>query len=93
MDKLLAAMDKQDNRDAQFKTVVALLLNDNEKIITGICKGKIIKQKKGKNGFGYDPIFCPESYDQTFAELSLAVKNKISHRGKAIRELIAILKD
>ena len=91
IDKLLKALDNQNNRTAQFKTVIALYLNNELKVFTGICGGEIAKTKHGDNGFGYDPIFRPEGYAKTFAELSLKEKNAISHRGKAIHQLYFFL--
>lgn len=91
MHKLLEELEDNSNRKAQFKTVVVLCLGDEIKEFTGICTGIITTEKKGEKGFGYDPIFQPEGYQQTFAELSLETKNKISHRGKAISKLIAFL--
>ena len=91
MNKLLANLNDKENRNAQFKTVIALHLNGNLKKFTGICKGHITKEKHGKDGFGYDPIFKAEGYDKTFAEISLKEKNKIGHRGKAVRLLIDYL--
>ncbi|MBP2832850.1 non-canonical purine NTP diphosphatase [Aquimarina sp. U1-2] len=91
MDKLLTEMEGKNDRTAQFKTVIALELNNNLIVFTGVCKGTITYTKKGNGGFGYDPVFCPEGYTQTFAELRLDEKNKISHRGKAIRQFIDFL--
>ncbi len=91
MDKLLSELSDTENREAQFKTVIALVLNDTLETCTGICKGEITKEKKGKGGFGYDPIFLPDGYTKTFAELPLSEKNKISHRGKAVQQLIDFL--
>lgn len=91
MDKLLSELNGKENRNAQFKTVIALILNGKLKTFTGICSGTITENKKGQGGFGYDPIFIPNEYDQTFAELSLSEKNKIGHRGKAILQLIKYL--
>ena len=91
MDKLLKALENKNSRTAQFKTVIALYLNNELKIFTGICGGEIAKTKHGDNGFGYDPIFRPEGYAKTFAELSLKEKNAISHRGKAIHQLYFFL--
>ncbi len=93
MNLLLKNLSDQTDRSAQFRTVVALYLNGNMHTFEGICKGKIIEQKKGDHGFGYDPIFVPEGYEQTFAELDKTTKNEISHRGKAVRKLIAFLKE
>nr|WP_247672655.1 non-canonical purine NTP diphosphatase [Aquimarina sp. MMG016] len=91
MNKLLQELKGQVNRDAQFKTVIALELNNELKTFTGICKGTITQDKQGDGGFGYDPIFLPKGYTKTFAELSLAEKNRIGHRGKAVQQLIKFL--
>lgn len=91
MNKLLDALKNQENRNAQFKTVIALNLNGKQHLFTGIAKGTITKDKIGTNGFGYDPIFKPENFDETFAELPLATKNQIGHRGKAVQQLIDYL--
>ncbi|WP_242206012.1 non-canonical purine NTP diphosphatase [Aestuariivivens insulae] len=91
MDKLLLNLNQHENRKAQFKTVIALHLNNQTHIFTGICKGEIINNKLGSKGFGYDPVFKPKGYDQTFAQMDLGTKNKISHRGKAISQLITFL--
>jgi XTP/dITP diphosphohydrolase len=91
MDKLLSELDDKANRAAQFKTVVALHLNDKLETFTGICKGEITTEKHGEKGFGYDPIFRANGYDKTFAEISLEEKNTIGHRGKAIQQLITFL--
>lgn len=92
MAKLLDALKKQTNRNAHFKTVISLLIGDQLQQFTGICEGQITTKKQGEKGFGYDPIFQPEGYEQTFAELSMAVKNEISHRGRALKKLINFLK-
>ena len=88
MDKLLQNLNDKSNRRAQFKTVIALNLNGNQTLFTGIIKGKIIQEKIGTNGFGYDPIFVADGFDKTFAELSLEEKSTISHRGLAVKQLI-----
>lgn len=88
MTLLLKNLENKTNRNARFKTVIALLLNNQLHTFTGICKGEITQQKRGDKGFGYDPIFKPLGYDQTFAEMSLDEKNQIGHRGKAIRQLV-----
>ena len=93
MNKLLEALMFQNERKAQFKTVIALNLNGKQYLFTGIAKGEITLEKIGNQGFGYDPIFQPEGFLQTFAQLSLDVKNKISHRGKATQQLINFLKE
>lgn len=92
MNKLLINLSDKNNRAAQFKTVIALNLKGEQHLFTGIAKGEITLEKIGNQGFGYDPIFQPEGFTETFAQLSLVVKNKISHRGKATQELIAFLK-
>lgn len=91
MDLLLKHLDHAPNRDAQFRTVVALFLDGELTCFEGIARGKISEKKKGAAGFGYDPIFIPNDYQQTFAELSQEIKNEISHRGKAVRKLISFL--
>lgn len=91
MDKLLVNLENSANRNAQFKTVITLNLKGKQYLFTGIAKGEITLEKKGNQGFGYDPIFRPEGYQETFAQLSLETKNTISHRGKATKELIAFL--
>ncbi|MAX71131.1 MAG: non-canonical purine NTP pyrophosphatase [Flavobacteriaceae bacterium] len=93
MNKLLSALLNKTDRKAQFKTVIALHLNGNLKSFTGICKGEITSDKHGEKGFGYDPIFKAEGYDQTFAEISLEEKNKIGHRGKAVSMLVDYLEN
>ena len=92
MNKLLENLLDKENRKAQFKTVVALNLNGKQFLFTGICKGEITLEKSGNQGFGYDPIFRPEGFNETFAELSMDIKNQISHRGKATKKLIDFLK-
>ena len=91
MNKLLRELNDKPNRDAQFKTVIALNLNNNLHTFTGVCKGEITTTKKGDSGFGYDPIFKPDGYDQTFAEMDLSLKNQIGHRGKAVTKLVEFL--
>lgn len=91
MGKLLLELGNNPNRQAYFKTVIALNSNDEKQLFSGIVNGEITKGKKGIGGFGYDPIFRPEGYDATFAELPLNIKNAIGHRGKAIAQLLAYL--
>ncbi|WP_348813514.1 non-canonical purine NTP diphosphatase [Flavobacterium maritimum] len=93
MNKLLEALSDQTNRKAQFKTVIALNINGKQHLFTGIASGTITLEKAGNQGFGYDPIFQPEEYEETFAQLALEIKNKISHRGKATQQLIHFLKE
>ena len=90
--KLLRKLKNHDNRKAQFRTVIALIYDRNEYFFEGIIKGKIIREAKGNNGFGYDPIFQPENYFLSFAQLDKEEKNKISHRAKAFRKLINFLR-
>ena len=92
MNKLLENLSDKENRKAQFKTVVALNLDGKQHLFNGICKGEITLEKSGNQGFGYDPIFKPEGFNETFAELSMDIKNQISHRGKATEKLIDFLK-
>lgn len=93
MDKVLNALGDSNNRTAQFKTVIALNINGEQQLFTGIAKGEITIEKSGNQGFGYDPIFRPQGYQETFADLELAIKNKISHRGKATQMLISYLSE
>jgi XTP/dITP diphosphohydrolase len=91
MNKLFAALQHETNRKARFRTVIALIYEEKEYLFEGQVKGTIEKEKKGKEGFGYDPIFTPEGYNKTFAELSLDVKNTISHRARAVAGLVDFL--
>jgi len=91
MDLLLKNLKSCNNKNAHFKTVIALQLNNKLNTFTGICKGEITSLKTGKKGFGYDPIFKPTGHDQTFAEMDLELKNKIGHRGKATKQLLEFL--
>lgn len=91
MDKLLAALEGISDRRAHFKTVIALNLNGNTIHFNGIVHGEITTKKIGDQGFGYDPIFMPNGYNLTFAELPDNIKNKISHRGTAVSQLIMYL--
>jgi len=93
MDLVLSKLAGKENRNAQFRTVVALIdENGEEHLFEGICKGEILREKVGDGGFGYDPIFRPDGYRETFAQLSMETKNKISHRGLAVGRLIKFLK-
>lgn len=91
MNKLLTKLNDKNNRNAQFKTVIALHVNNKVQTFTGICKGGIITTKQGEKGFGYDPIFKPKGYDKTFAQMDLSLKNTIGHRGKATSLLVDFL--
>lgn len=91
IDKLLANLDGKTDRSARFRTVISLILDGEETQFEGICNGKIIAQRKGSNGFGYDPIFIPDGSDKTFAEMELREKDRVSHRAKATEKLVAFL--
>lgn len=91
IDLLLKNLANSSIRTARFKTVIALLLGDDEYKFEGIAEGEILKTRTGNGGFGYDPVFSPKGYSQSFAQLTMAEKNAISHRGKAVSELIAFL--
>lgn len=88
MNKLLEALKGEENRSAHFKTIIALNLPNESYFFEGTVQGNITTEKLGDGGFGYDPIFRPEGYQETFAQLSIEIKNKISHRGKALQKLI-----
>ena len=92
MQKLLQNMQGVQNRKAQFRTVICLITNGKKHLFEGVVKGEIIKEKRGDSGFGYDPIFMPQGYEQTFAELGNETKNKISHRALAVEKLCRFLK-
>ena len=92
MQKLLKEQEGKENRKAQFRTAICLIMEGKEYLFEGIVKGHIIEEKRGGAGFGYDPIFVPEGYDQTFAELGNDVKNTISHRARAVEKLCTFLK-
>ncbi len=91
MNLLLEKLSVHNNKKARFITVIALNLNGEQHVFEGICEGKIIHQQRGNKGFGYDPIFIPNGFDKTFAEMTLEEKAQISHRGKAVRKLICFL--
>ena len=90
--KLLAELDDKADRSAQFRTVIALIQNGEEHLFEGIVRGQIANEKRGTEGFGYDPVFAPEGEGgKTFAELGVGVKNHISHRARAVAKLAAFL--
>lgn len=89
--KVLSKIDGIDNRKAYFKTIICLILNNEKHYFEGRVDGKIISTEKGVDGFGYDPIFVPDDYETSFAEMPLSEKNKISHRARAVKKLIAFL--
>src|SRR5699024_3429555 len=89
--KLLHELDGKGNRKAQFRTAISLILDGKEYLFEGVIKGEIIKEKRGDSGFGYDPVFMPEGYDRTFAELGNDIKNQISYRALAVQKLCEFL--
>ena len=91
-DKLLSELKGVNDRRAQFKTVIALILGGNKYLFEGVIKGEISTSPKGQYGFGYDPIFIPEKHELTFAQLTMHEKNKISHRARAFKKLVRFLK-
>ena len=88
---LLERLQGVENRAAQFRTAVALIMGGKEYLFEGIVRGHIATEQHGEGGFGYDPLFVPEGYDRTFAQMSAEEKNAISHRGRAVRELAKFL--
>ena len=93
MQKLLQNLTGKTNRNAQFRTVIALIINGEEKLFNGIVKGAIATEKKGDSGFGYDPVFVPEGYSESFAQMSSEMKNSMSHRFRATLQLGDFLKE
>lgn len=93
MKKLLTEMAGKINRNAQFRTAICLIEKGNKHLFEGIVKGRIIEAKRGNSGFGYDPVFIPEGYNETFAEMGNAEKNKISHRARAVAALCEYLQN
>lgn len=93
MSLLLANMKGEENRKARFHTVISLIIEGKEHQFEGTVEGQIIHHKKGNQGFGYDPVFIPDGYNRTFAQMSSEEKSSISHRGQAIRKLVAFLKE
>lgn len=91
IDKLLADLKNKSNRRARFRTVISLFLEDKEYFFEGIVTGTILTERHGNGGFGYDPVFQPDGYDCSFSELTMEEKNSISHRGRAVEELIKFL--
>lgn len=92
MNKVLAKMKSATNRKARFRTVISLIIDNHEHQFEGVVDGIILEQKSGQKGFGYDPIFKPDGFDKSFAEMDADSKNKISHRGRAVNKLIEFLK-
>ena len=88
VEKLLRELDSKTDRKARFRTVIAYVTDEGEQIFEGVCNGDITSETKGEKGFGYDPVFFPDGYSETFAELSSEVKNRISHRGRALEKFV-----
>ena len=93
MQLLLQNLEGKTDRSAQFVTYIALIIKGEIQTFEGVCKGTILTQMQGNEGFGYDPIFQPEGFEETFAQMTSEQKNAVSHRGKATRKLIEYLKD
>ncbi|MGN6568289.1 MAG: RdgB/HAM1 family non-canonical purine NTP pyrophosphatase [Flavipsychrobacter sp.] len=93
LQKVLHELKGKNDRSAYYKAVICLIWEEETYFFEGICNGRIIEEKRGTGGFGYDPIFIPEGYNETFAELPLSIKNKISHRGKAVEKMVQFLND
>ena len=91
IDKLLANLVGKTDRSARFRTVISLLIGGKETLFEGTCEGRIIEEKRGSGGFGYDPVFVPEGSELTFAEMDMTEKNRFSHRKKATEKLVAFL--
>ncbi|MFD2568032.1 non-canonical purine NTP diphosphatase [Pseudotenacibaculum haliotis] len=91
IDKLLGELQNNNDRSAQFRTIITLNLKGESYDFEGVCKGQILQERSGNGGFGYDPVFQPEGHSQSFAEMSAEEKNKISHRGLAVEKLVQFL--
>jgi len=92
IDKLLRELGETGDRKARFRTVIAFFDGKQEQLFEGVVEGNIAREPKGQEGFGYDPVFIPDGYDQTFAEMEPSEKHRISHRGKAVRQFASFLK-
>jgi len=93
MKKLLHELSGKTNRKAKFRTVIALILDSKEYLFEGSVDGQILEERQGSEGFGYDPVFLPDGYEKSFAQLSMTEKNAISHRGRAVDKLLTFLKE
>ncbi|PZR28210.1 MAG: non-canonical purine NTP pyrophosphatase, RdgB/HAM1 family [Citrobacter freundii] len=89
--KVLSKLENSEDRSARFKTVISVIIDGKEHLFEGICNGRIIKEKRGDKGFGYDPVFIPDGSDKTFGQMDLAEKDLYSHRAKATQKLVAFL--
>jgi len=92
IEKVLDKLSKINNRKARFRTVISLVINGKEELFEGIVNGAILKERRGSSGFGYDPVFVPEGFSESFAEMEPDRKNAISHRGRAVAKLVEYLK-
>jgi XTP/dITP diphosphohydrolase len=92
MNKVLEEMKNVSDRSAQFRTVIAFVNGTEEHLFEGVVKGKILEEKRGKEGFGYDPVFLPDGFSKSFAEMELSEKNTVSHRARALQKLVSFLK-
>lgn len=93
MDKVLAKLEGVTNRKACFRCVISLVINGREFLFEGRVEGEILHERRGNGGFGYDPVFCPEGYRESFAELDADLKNSMSHRGRAVQKLVRFLQE
>jgi XTP/dITP diphosphohydrolase len=93
IDKLLANLENVTNRRARFRTIISLILNDREFFFEGVCRGRILEERRGAGGFGYDPVFIPDGSHKSFAEMDQEEKNKFSHRQKAASKMIRFLQN
>ena len=93
LQKLLQELKDKEDRTAYYKAVICLIWDEETYFFEGVCEGHITEEKRGEGGFGYDPIFMPKGYEETFGELPLSIKNRISHRGKAVEKMVQFLKE
>lgn len=91
IDKLLHKLEGRDDTRARFKTVISLIIDGKETLFEGICTGRIIRERRGSKGFGYDPVFIPDGSDKTFGEMEMEEKDRFSHRAKATQKLVTFL--
>ena len=91
IEKLLQKLKDKPDKSARFRTIISLIIDGKETLFEGVCEGKIISEKRGTNGFGYDPVFVPTGSDKTFGEMDMKEKTQFSHRKKAVEKLVAFL--